>query len=36
MIETLHKVLTDASTRSSDAVKANLVETSESALPWFD
>ena len=36
MIETLQVVLTDSTSRSNDAVKANLVNNTDSAYPWFD
>ena len=36
MIETLQKVLTDSTSRSNDAVKASLINNSDSAIPWFD
>jgi len=36
MIETLHDVLTDSATRSSQAVEAKLIKNSDVATPWFD
>jgi len=35
MIETLHSVLTDTTSRDSKAVQANLVEQDSAGAPWY-